>query len=230
MPIVAFRRLASIATALSLVGLAPVLHAQPAASATKDYQPMVGQAGKDVVWVPTPDEVVEKMLDMAQVTDKDTVVDLGSGDGKIAIAAARRGAKARGVEFNPDMVALSKRNANAARVKVDFRQGDIFKTDFRDADVVTLYLLPDLNVKLRPTLLKMKPGTRVTSHSFQMGDWEPDETATVGSRTAYLWKVPAQLQGQWQVSIDGKPGPVLSLQQQYQKLQGTATLAGAPLM
>lgn len=200
--------------------------ASAVASEPQEYKPYVGQPGKDVVWVPTPDEVVEKMLDMAAVTDKDVVVDLGSGDGKIAIAAARRGAKARGIEFNPNMVALSRRHAQQAGVQVEFVQGDIFKTDFRRATVVTMYLLPELNVKLRPILLKMAPGTRITSHSFQMGDWEPDETAVVGSRTAYLWRVPAPVRGAWSVTIDGRPGPALALQQTFQKLQGTATVGG----
>lgn len=193
----------------------------------KDYQPEVGQPGKDVVWVPTPDEVVAKMLDMAQVKRGERVVDLGSGDGKIAIAAAKRGAVARGIEFNPNMVALAKRKAEEADVKVAFEQGDIFKTDFSNADVVTLYLLPSLNEKLRPTLLRMKPGTRVTSHQFAMGDWTPDETATVGARQAHLWIVPARVEGRWQLQFDdGSPPIGLTLQQRYQTVSGGANWAG----
>jgi SAM-dependent methyltransferase len=194
------------------------------------YTPEVGQPGKDVVWVPTPDEVVEKMLDMAQVTRRDRVVDLGSGDGKIAIAAARRGARAKGVEFNPDMVALSKRNAQAAGVNVDFVQGDIFKTDFSDADVLTLYLLPELNERLRPTILRMKPGTRVVSHQFAMGDWEPDEEATLGSHRALFWRVPARVAGTWSVQIADEGGPrtiKVRLRQRYQKVEGEAAWDGA---
>jgi len=135
-----------------------------AQSQREEYKPVVGQAGKDVIWVPTPDAVVQRMLDMAELKPGEKVVDLGSGDGKIAIAAARRGAIARGIEYNPDMVAVSRRNAQAAGVQVDFQQGDIFQADFRDADIVTLYLLPSLNERLQPILLEMKPGTRVTSH------------------------------------------------------------------
>jgi SAM-dependent methyltransferase len=202
----------------------------PVAAAARDdntsaeYKPQVGQPGKDVVWVPTPDEVVQKMLDMAQVKAGERVVDLGSGDGKIAIAAAKRGAKARGIEYNPKLVELSRRNARDAGVTVDFRQGDIFKSDFRDADVVTLYLLPSLNERLRPILLKMKPGTRVTSHQFMMGDWQPDETASLAGRQAHLWIVPARLQGRWQLSL-GDAGPVtLDLTQNHQMLTGQARI------
>lgn len=220
------RRSAVVAALAALVGAAS-LPACAQTTATKPYEPQVGQAGKDVVWVPTPDEVVEKMLDMAKVTSKDHVVDLGSGDGKIAIAAAKRGAKARGIEFNPDMVSLSKRNAQLAGVKVDFQQGDIFKSDFRQADVVTLYLLPNLNERLRPILLDMKPGTRVTSHQFLMGDWEPDETVNIASRQAHFWRVPAKVAGDWQVQVGGAAGPKLTLKQTYQKLEGEADWNGS---
>jgi SAM-dependent methyltransferase len=209
-----------------------LLLASPAALAEekKDFSPEVGQPGKDVVWVPTPDAVVQKMLDMAQVTSKDRLVDLGSGDGKIAIAAAKRGARAKGVEFNPDMVALSKRNAQAAGVKVDFVRGDIFETDFSEADVLTLYLLPELNERLRPTILKMKPGTRVVSHQFTMGDWEPDEEATIDSHRALYWLVPARVAGNWTVQLadeGGKGTMKLQLRQKYQKLEGQSTWDGA---
>ena len=194
-----------------------------------EYRPEVGQPGKDVVWVPTPDEVVDKMLDMAEVKSGERLVDLGSGDGKIAIAAAKRGAIARGIEFNPDMVALSRRKASEAGVKVDLQQGDIFKSDFRNADVVTMYLLPSLNEKLRPILLKMKPGTRVASHQFLMGDWNPDETVSLGTRQAHLWIVPAQLGGRWQVQINGHDDPIaMRLDQRYQVLEGAAQMNGRP--
>src|SRR6476659_2002622 len=147
------------------------------ASAQK-YEPQVGQAGKDVIWVPTPDEVVDRMLTMAQVGPNDFHMDLGSGDGKIVIDAAKRGAKALGIEYNPDMVKLEQDNAQKAGVaeKASFRRADIFQTDFSQATVITLYLLPALNMKLRPQILSMKPGTRVVSHSFTMEDWEADET------------------------------------------------------
>ncbi|UUX95057.1 class I SAM-dependent methyltransferase [Aquabacterium sp. J223] len=199
----------------------------PPGAKREPFKPVVGQPGKDVIWVPTPPEVVDRMLDMAQVKRGDRLVDLGSGDGGIAIAAAKRGAKARGIEFNPDMVALSKRNAKAAGVKVDFRQGDIFQTNFTDAEVVTMYLLPQLNIRLRPTLLAMKPGTRIVSHQFDMGDWEADETATIDGRSARFWRVPAQVGGQWTVQVEGD-GPPLALQltQNYQKLSGQGSWNG----
>jgi hypothetical protein len=202
---------------------APVTTAQ-------DYSPTVGQEGKDVIWVPTPQALVEKMLDMAKLTAKDIHYDLGSGDGRTVITAAKRGAQAHGVEFNPDMVKLSERNAAKEGVagKAKFINGDIFQTDFSHATVVTLYLLPSLNVKLRPTLLKMKPGTRVVSHAFSMEDWQPDQTETVEGRTAYLWIVPAQVDGTWRWSVSGN-GPKdyeLSLRQQYQKVEGLIRLDG----
>jgi Methyltransferase domain len=202
---------------------APVTTAQ-------DYSPTVGQEGKDVIWVPTPQALVEKMLDMAKLTAKDIHYDLGSGDGRTVITAAKRGAQAHGVEFNPDMVKLSERNAAKEGVagKAKFINGDIFQTDFSHATVVTLYLLPSLNVKLRPTILKMKPGTRVVSHAFSMEDWQPDQTETVEGRTAYLWIVPAQVDGTWRWSVSGN-GPKdyeLSLRQQYQKVEGLIRLDG----
>lgn len=142
------------------------------------YQPQVGQPGKDVVWVPTGDELVTKMLQTAKVTKDDLVYDLGAGDGKIAIAAGREfGARAIGIEYNPEMASLAQRNAERAGVadRVKIIRGDIFKEDFSKATVITMYLLPDLNLKLRPTLLKLKPGTRLVTNSFTMGDWEPDQ-------------------------------------------------------
>jgi SAM-dependent methyltransferase len=205
--------------------LAPFLSGCAKTQPREEFKPVVGQAGKDVIWVPTPDAVVERMLDMAEVKRGERVVDLGSGDGKIAIAAAKRGARARGIEFNPDMVEVSKRNAKQAGVEVDFQQGDIFKADFTDADVVTLYLLPSLNEKLRPILLNMRPGTRVTSHQFNMGDWTPDRSEDVSGRTAHLWIVPAKLAGTWAVRVAGEPMQV-QLQQQFQTLDGHAMLGG----
>ena len=218
------RRLLAAASVSLLVPLAAC--AQPATK--EEFKPTVGQPGKDVIWVPTPDEVVQRMLDMAEVKAGERVVDLGSGDGKIAIAAARRGARARGIEYNPDMVALSKRNAQAAGVRVDFEQGDIFKSDFTEADVVTLYLLPTLNERLRPILLDMKPGTRVTSHQFGMGDWEPDRTDDLSGRQAHLWIVPAKVAGNWSIRIQDEAQPVqVNLQQTFQKLVGHAVVGGS---
>ena len=224
------RRAALAAVVFSAFGALLLGSAAALAEEKKDYTPEVGQPGKDVVWVPTPDAVVQKMLDMAQVTKKDRLVDLGSGDGKIAIAAAKRGARAKGVEFNPDMVALSKRNAQAAGVQVELVRGDIFETDFSEADVLTLYLLPELNERLRPTILKMKPGTRVVSHQFTMGDWEPDEEANIDSHRALFWLVPARVAGNWtvQVADEGDKGSMkLQLRQRYQKVEGQSTWDGA---
>src|SRR5881628_2174365 len=178
---------------------------QQAAPAQGQFQPQVGQSGKDVVWVPSPQELVDKMLDMAKVTPKDYVIDLGSGDGRTVITAAKRGARALGVEFNPDMVALSRRNAAKAGVsdKATFVEADIFRSDLSPATVITLFLLTDLNLKLRPTLLTLKPGTRVVSNTFRMGDWEPDQTVELGCDTyctAYLWIVPARVEGRWKTA------------------------------
>jgi hypothetical protein len=203
-----------------------------AAAQDKEYSPTVGQEGKDVIWVPTPQALVEKMLDMAKLTPKDIHYDLGSGDGRTVITAAKRGAQAFGVEFNPDMVALSERTAAKEGVagKAKFINGDIFQTDFSNATVVTLYLLPSLNLKLRPTILKMKPGTRVVSHAFSMDDWQPDQTENVEGRTAYLWIVPALVEGTWRWNGSGS-GPKayqVRLRQQYQKVEGDATLDGKP--
>lgn len=195
-----------------------------------DYVPKVGQEGKDVIWVPTPKALVERMLDMAHVTPDDYVIDLGSGDGRMVIAAAKRGARALGIEYNPEMVALARRNAEAAGVsdRARFVQGDIFKTDFSEATVLTLYLLPSLNLKLRPTILKMKPGTRVVSHAFKMDDWLPDETAVVENRTAYLWIVPAAVEGAWQLSTwKGQPArDELVLRQRFQFVEGLVRING----
>ena len=184
------------------------------------YQPEVGQAGKDVIWVPTPDSLVKAMLTTADVKPTDYVVDLGSGDGKIAIAAARDfGARSLGVEYNPEMVALARRNAQRAGVagKANFIHGDIFETDFSSATVVTMYLLPSLNLKLRDTLLKMKPGTRIVSHAFTMGEWEPERTISTDDATGYFWIVPAQVAGRWAFEV-GADRFAAELGQEFQKL------------
>jgi len=208
--------------------LAALAFAQPAAAQTKGYEPQVGQAGKDVIWVPTPDEVVERMLRMAQTTKDDLVYDLGAGDGKIAIAAAKKfGARAVGIEYNPDMARHAQSNAEKAGVAGRARivQGDIFATDFTQATVVTMYLLPALNLKLRPTILAMKPGTRVVSHSFTMDDWEPDETSNMDGRRAYFWVVPANVMGNWTLEA-GAERLQLSFEQRYQKIEGQVALGG----
>ena len=199
----------------------PVALAQPAPKTS--FEPQVGQAGKDVIWVPTAQALVDKMLDMAKVTPDDYVVDLGSGDGRTVITAAKRGATALGIEYNPDMVALSKQNAEKEGVagKATFVQGDIFKADFSKATVVTMFLLSTLNLKLRPTILDMKPGTRVVSNSFDMGEWTPDETVVVSDNCtshcrAHFWLVPAKVEGTWKVG-EGE----LVLKQNFQMLSGT---------
>ena len=195
-----------------------------------DYVPKIGQQGKDVIWVPTPDSLVERMLDMTGVTAKDYVIDLGAGDGRTVIAAAKRGARALGIEYNPDMVALARRNAKEAGVedRAQFIQGDIFKIDFSEADVLTLYLLPSLNLKLRPTILNMRPGTRVVSHAFTMEDWEPDQTESVEGRTAYKWIVPARVEGTWRMSMSGDQALAeeLVLRQRFQYAEGLVRIHG----
>jgi SAM-dependent methyltransferase len=190
----------------------------------KEYEPRRGQAGKDVVWVPTEQALVDKMLDMAKAVPGDYVIDLGSGDGRTVITAARRGIKAHGIEYNPDMVGLSRKNAEKAGVtdKATFANADIFQSDFSQATVLTLFLLPSLNVKLRPTILKMKPGTRVVSNSFDMGDWEADQKEHLvdcqSFCRAYLWIVPAPVEGVWKLG-DSE----LSIDQKYQTFTGRLT-------
>lgn len=215
--------LRQIVLALFLSTIAAGVCAQPKA-AKKDYEPVSGQEGKDVVWVPTPQALVNRMLDLAKVTPNDYVIDLGSGDGRTVITAAKRGAKAMGVEYNPDMVALSKRIAAKEGVgdKAQIVQGDIFETDFSKATVITLFLLPDLNIKLRPKILDMKPGTRVVSNSFTMGEWQSDQSVNASEKegctsycTAYLWIVPAKVEGKWKLA-DGE----LSLKQNFQMVSG----------
>ena len=188
------------------------------------FEPQVGQPGKDVVWVPTPQALVDKMLDMAKLTPQDFHMDLGSGDGRTVITAAKRGARAMGVEYNPDMVALSQANAKKEGVsdRATFVRGDIFETDFSKAQVITLFLLPSLNMKLRPTILNMRPGTRIVSNTFTMEDWTPDETSTVGDDcvswcTSLLWIVPAKVEGTWDVPGVG----AMTLYQQFQNVTGS---------
>jgi hypothetical protein len=200
------------------------------AAAQPKFEPQVGQAGKDVIWVPTPDDVVERMLIMAQTGPNDIHFDLGAGDGKIAIAAAKKfGARATGIEYNPDMVKHANSNAQEAGVagvgpgKATIRHGDIFATDFSSATVITLYLLPALNMKLRPTILAMRPGTRVVSHSFTMEDWEADEVSSMDGRRAYFWVVPANVMGVWQLEA-GSQKTEISLDQTFQKISGTIKL------
>jgi len=187
------------------------------------FQPTPGQAGKDVIWLPTAQALVDKMLDLGKVTAQDVVIDLGSGDGRTVITAAKRGARAFGIEYNPDMVELSKRAAAEAGVseKATFEKADLFESDFSKATVITMFLLPDINVRLRPKILDLKPGTRIVSNSFTMGEWTADDTVTVSEDcttycTAYLWIVPAKAAGTWQ-SVQGE----LTVTQEFQMATGS---------
>jgi len=173
--------------------------------------------------VPTPQALVEKMLDLGQLTPNDYLIDLGSGDGRTVITAARRGSRALGVEFNPDMVALARRAAAEAKVgdRAQFVEGDLFEADLSKAQVITMFLLPSINMKLRPKLLGLKPGTRIVTNSFTMEDWMADETANVTENCsswcqAMLWVVPAKVAGTWQT-----PQGPLVLQQEFQMLNGS---------
>ena len=211
-------RLLAVSSAVALLA-ASVALAQP----KKDYEPQVGQQGKDVVWVPTPQALVDRMLDMAKVTASDYVIDLGSGDGRTVITAAKRGATALGIEYNPNMVELSKRNAAKEGVsnKATFIKADIFQSDFSKATVITLFLLPHLNLQLRPILLDMKPGTRVVSNTFDMGDWISDDSVQAGKDCmsycqAHFWIVPAKVAGTWKL-----PQGDLTLEQKFQMLTGS---------
>ena len=216
----------TFAWALAAFSVLAFAQAQKAPAA---YEPSVGQEGKDVVWVPTPQALVDKMLDMAKVTSADYLMDLGSGDGRTVITAAKRGARAFGIEYNPDMVALSKRNAEKEGVtgKATFVKADLFETDLSKATVITMFLLPDINLKLRPKILNLKPGTRVVSNTFTMGDWKPDETATVDNGcntswcTALFWIVPAKVAGSYKI-----PQGDLTLKQDFQMLSGTLRAEG----
>jgi len=209
---------AAICVSLTMPSVPALAQQQPAAT----FQPTVGQPGKDVVWVPTPQATVDNMLALAKVTPQDYLIDLGSGDGRTVITAAKRGIKAHGIEYNPDMVSLSKKNATAEGVgdRATFVQADLFQSDFSQATVLTMFLLQDINVRLRPTILNMKPGTRVVSNTFTMGDWAADETVTTPNCTSWctalLWIVPAKVEGTWKT-----PQGELKLTQTYQNLSGT---------
>ncbi len=191
----------------------------------QEYEPMYNQWGKDVVWWPTSQVLIDKMLDMAKVTSEDFVIDLGSGDGRTVITAAKRGARALGIEYNPNLVALSKRNAAKENVgeRAQFVEGDLFESDFSQATVITLFLSETLNLRLRQKFLNLKPGTRILSTSFAMGEWKPDETVNVQDNkgctshcTALLWVVPAKVEGTWKLT-EGE----LIFTQQFQALSGT---------
>ena len=216
-----------------LAAFSALAFAQPQ-KAPASYEPSVGQEGKDVVWVPTSQALVNKMLDMAKVTPRDFVMDLGSGDGRTVITAAKRGARAMGIEYNPDMVALSKANAEKEGVsaRATFMKADLFETDLSKATVITMFLLPEINLKLRPKILRLRPGTRVVSNTFTMEKWQADETATLSEGagceaswcTALLWIVPAQVAGTYAI-----PQGELVLRQEFQMLSGTLLTGGVPV-
>ena len=228
-----FRALVSVTAFACVLAAAPVF-AQSAESTKlgdEKYEPRVGQSGKDVIWVPTNDAVADAMLKVAKVKPTDLVYDLGAGDGKIAIAAAKNfGATAVGIEYNKEMAELATRNAERAGVadKVKIINGDIFVEDFSKATVVTMYLLPDLNLKIRPTILKMAPGTRVVTNSFNMGDWEPDDTVGTGYAQGYFWIVPGNAAGKWSLKgMEGSQQPAtLELTQRYQRVGGVLNIYG----
>lgn len=211
-------RLATIALAT-----AALITLSDAALAQRSDRPAL-----DVPFVPTPPEVVDRMLDMAAVRPDDFVIDLGSGDGRIVIAAARRGARALGIDIDPERVLEAQGNAIRARVqdKVRFQCQDLFATRIGDATVVTMYLLTKVNLDLRPRILEeLKPGTRVVSHSFDMGGWKPDNHTEVGHRQVFMWIVPAKAAGRW-LGQAGSDSFSLDLQQEYQYLKGSAQIAG----
>jgi SAM-dependent methyltransferase len=218
-----FRNVRQLVLMLCLSIIAAGVFAQAAACA--EYEPKVGQEGKDVIWVPTSQDLVNKMLDMANVTPQDYVIDLGSGDGRTVITAAKRGARALGIEYNPDMVELSKRNAarEGFADKAQFMKADLFESDFSQATVITMFLMPDINLKLRPRILDLKPGTRIVSNTFTMEEWTPDETFTLDNNTdcgfyctALFWIVPAKVEGTWTLPLGE-----LTLTQIFQKFSGT---------
>jgi hypothetical protein len=211
----------SLRISFGVIVLAALLAAAYAQAATT-YQPQVGQEGKDVIWVPTPQALVDKMLDLAKLTPQDYVIDLGSGDGRTVLTAAKRGSKAMGIEYNEDMVELSKRAAVKEGVsdRASFVKADLFESDLSQAQVITMFLLSSINMKLRPKILDLQPGTRIVSNTFDMGDWKPDESATIPNCTswctAHLWIVPAKVEGTWNL-----PQGELALKQNFQNISGT---------
>jgi hypothetical protein len=193
----------------------------------------IALAEGDVPFVPTPEETVQAMLAVAQVGPEDFVIDLGSGDGRIVIAAAKDfGARAMGVDLNRQLVEQSKRSAERAGLKdrVEFREQDLFDTDLSRATVLTLYLLPGVNLRVRDKILsEMQPGARVVSHDFDMGDWEPDMVAEIGNDTVYLWVIPARVEGAWSIDLPGEKGAEqaeVQLEQSFQAIEGEVVSGG----
>ena len=197
---------------------------------SSEYKPVRGQFGKDVMWIATTQELVDKMLDMANVTDKDVLYDLGSGDGIVPITASKRfNAQSVGIEFNPKLADYARAKVIQENVKnkVTIITGDIFKEDFSNATVVFMYLLPELNLELRPKLLNMKPGTRIVSHYFDMSDWYPDQIIKTSNDAAYLWVIPAKIAGKWEfLNLETKKRLFIEVDQIFQKIGGTITMDG----
>ena len=228
------RFLAALAFAATLGAGFDTFAQAPAQKEKEEYTPVVGQEGKDVIWVPTPEKTVDRMLSVANVGEKDFVIDLGSGDGRIVIAAAKRGAQAFGVDLNPNMVKLSENRAarEGVTARAKFYVRDIFETDVKQATVITMYLLPQLNLRLRPTILDMKPGTRIVSHAFDMAEWEPDVSDTSTGNSVRMWIVPAKVSGAWTWQM--KSGAVeknvaFEIDQKFQKISGGIKADGAKM-
>lgn len=228
------RRLAGIAIAVASLLAGATAAAQPAAEPKPTEAPALGQAGKDVIWIPTPQALVDTMLDMAGVTPQDVLIDLGSGDGRLVITAAKRGARALGVELDTKLVTTARRAAQREGVteRARFEQRDLFTQDLSKATVITMFLLTEINLKLRPKLLALEPGTRIVSNTFDMGAWQPDETRTIGREspcehgwcTALLWIVPAKV-----ARSQRAPEGELTLNQSFQRLTGTLRGGGRTL-
>lgn len=217
------RRSMLLVPLLALAIAAPALRAQEA------------EVKKDVPYVSTPNEVVDKMLELVKPKKGEVMYDLGCGDGRIVVTAAKKyGVKGTGVDIDPERIKESNENAEKAGVtdQVKFVVKDLFKMDFKDADFITLYLLPTVNERLRPQLLALRPGTRIVSHAFEMGDWEPDQEATVepDQQNVYFWVIPAKAEGSHTVALQGKEGKSqeaqLKLKQKYQMVTGTAMIDG----
>src|SRR5919198_1489915 len=216
--------LSSVVMILPMPRLLPlVFSAFVAQAAGQSFEPYEGQPGKDVVWVPTRPALVETMLNLANVTARDFVVDLGSGDGRMVIAAAKRGARALGIEYEPDMVALARRNAAAAGVaeRAQFVQGDMFEADFSQATVLALFLLPANLRRLTPKFLELAPGARIVSNTYRIEGWEEETYGDIGGEcftwcTAYLYFVPAKVSGAWRL-----PTGVVHFTQEIHRLSGT---------
>jgi hypothetical protein len=219
---------AALASVLVVFATSSALAQAPVPAPAKPLEPQFGQKGKDVVWVPMPFEAVERLLDIAKVTPQDFVIDLGSGDGRTVLAAARRGAQALGVEFDAGLVEYSRRLAREQNLagRARFEQGDLFQADLSKASVITLFLLQPMNLKLRPSLLKLAPGTRIIANTFHMAEWKPDHSEYYPSNceawcNLYLWIVPANIEGEWKA-----PQGTLKVRQTFQEIDGT--LGGGP--